>query len=119
MQEAVDLCTKEGFNRFIEKFQQGYLTLTGENGVNLSGGQRQLIALARALYKKPDFLILDEATAAMDSETEDFVFQLLRKRTDLGSLIITHRKDLIKKADVIYKLENNVVSLAEEGIIVK
>lgn len=116
LQEAVDLCQKEGFDYYIEKFQQGYLTLTGENGVNLSGGQRQLISLARALYKKPEFLILDEATAAMDTETENFVFNLLKKRTDLGSLIITHRKELIKKADVIYQIENNEVSLASVSI---
>lgn len=116
LQEAVELCTKEGFNQFIEKFQQGYLTLTGENGVNLSGGQRQLIALARALYKNPNFIILDEATAAMDSETEGFVFSLLKRKTDMGSLIITHRKELIKKADVIYQIVNNEVSLVSDSI---
>jgi ABC-type bacteriocin/lantibiotic exporter with double-glycine peptidase domain len=116
LQEAVDLCSQEGFDFYINKFQQGYLTLTGENGVNLSGGQRQLISLARALYKKPDFLLLDEATAAMDTETEDFVFSLLKRRKDLGTLIITHRKDLVEKADMIYQLKNNEVTLfADHG----
>jgi ABC-type bacteriocin/lantibiotic exporter with double-glycine peptidase domain len=116
LQEAVDLCSQEGFDFYINKFQQGYLTLTGENGVNLSGGQRQLISLARALYKKPEFLILDEATAAMDTETEDFVFSLLKRRKDLGTLIITHRKDLVEKADMIYQLKNNEVTLfADHG----
>lgn len=118
LQHAVDFCNQEGFDYYIEKFQQGYLTLAGENGVNLSGGQRQLISLARALYKNPDFLILDEATAAMDSETENFVFSLLRKRTDLGSLIITHRKDLVDKADVIYQIANNKVSLVDTTTLV-
>jgi len=112
LQEAVDFCSQEGFDFYINKFQQGYLTLTGENGVHLSGGQRQLISLARALYKKPEFLILDEATAAMDMETENFVFQLLKRRTDLGTLIITHRKELVEKADVIYELKDHHVAIA-------
>jgi len=118
LQEAAAFCSREGFDVFINKFQQGYLTLTGENGVNLSGGQRQLISIARALYKQPDFLILDEATAAMDTETEDFVFKLLRRRKDLGTLIISHRKDLVEKADRIYQLKNNKVMSMEDGVIV-
>jgi ATP-binding cassette subfamily B protein len=109
LQEAVAFCIREGFDVFVNKFQQGYLTLTGENGVNLSGGQRQLISIARALYKQPEFLILDEATAAMDTETEEFVFKLLKRRKDLGTMIISHRKELVAKADRIYQLKNNVV----------
>jgi ABC-type bacteriocin/lantibiotic exporter with double-glycine peptidase domain len=59
---------------------------------------------------------LDEATAAMDTETEDFVFSLLKRRKDLGTLIITHRKDLVEKADMIYQLKNNEVTLfADHG----
>lgn len=116
LQDAVDLCSQEGFDLYMNKFQQGYLTLTGENGVNLSGGQRQLISLARALYKKPDYLILDEATSAMDSETEDFVFKLLKRRKDLGTLIISHRKDLVEKADLIYQLKNNEVALIGDHV---
>jgi ABC-type bacteriocin/lantibiotic exporter with double-glycine peptidase domain len=118
LEDVIKFCEKEGFNNFIEKFQQGYLTLTGENGVNLSGGQRQLISLARAMYKKPDFLILDEATAAMDTETERFVFNMLREKQDIGILIITHRLDLVKKADKIYQLKNNMVSLVNEHQII-
>jgi len=118
LEDVIKFCEKEGFNNFIEKFQQGYLTLAGENGVNLSGGQRQLISLARAMYKKPDFLILDEATAAMDTETERFVFNMLREKQDIGILIITHRLDLVKKADKIYQLKNNMVSLVNEHQII-
>jgi ATP-binding cassette subfamily B protein len=106
-EEVIKLCESYGFNKFIEKFQQGYLTLTGENGINLSGGQRQLISLARALYKHPEFLILDEATSAMDFTTEDFVFEMLKKQRNLGVLIITHRKDLVLKADEVYQLKDN------------
>jgi ATP-binding cassette subfamily B protein len=62
-----------GFAAFIETLPNSYMTLAGEEGVNLSGGQKQVIALARALYKKPQLLILDEATAAMDSDVEVFI----------------------------------------------
>lgn len=115
-QDVLDFCVREGFHPYFEKFQQGYMTITGENGVNLSGGQRQLISLARALYKKPEILILDEATAAMDMGTEQFVFDLLRKRRDLAILIITHRKDLIRKADKIYELRNGTLSESFSGV---
>ena len=115
-QDVLDFCVREGFHPYFEKFQQGYMTITGENGVNLSGGQRQLISLARALYKKPEILVLDEATAAMDTETEQFVFDLLRKRRDLAILIITHRKDLIRKADKIYELRNGTLTESFSGV---
>jgi ATP-binding cassette subfamily B protein len=58
---------------------QGYMTIVGEEGINLSGGLKQLIALARALYKNPEILLLDEPTAAMDKKTEFFVMDLLQK----------------------------------------
>lgn len=116
-EEAVQFCESFGFNKFIERFQQGYLTLTGENGINLSGGQRQLISLARALYTHPEFLILDEATSAMDFGTEDFVFDMLKKQKDIGILIITHRKDLVQKADEVYQLRNNLIYKIERELM--
>ena len=108
--DVVKFCKQQGFHPYIEKLQQGYMTITGENGIRLSGGQRQLVSLARALYKNPDILILDEATASMDKETEDFVFQLLRRRSDLAILIITHREDLVEKVDTIYQLANKTIT---------
>ncbi len=117
--EVVEFCIREGFHPYIEKFPQSYTTITGENGLNLSGGQRQLISLARALYKKPEILILDEATAAMDADTEGFVFNLLRKRSDLATLIITHRKDLVGKADRIYQLKNRTVVPVEKAFVLQ
>lgn len=100
-----------GFEEFINNLPQGFATILGEEGINLSGGQKQLIALARVLYKKPQFLILDEATAAMDKKTEEFCIQLVSKlKNNMGILFISHRLETLKKyADIIYVLENGEI----------
>ena len=101
-------CQKYGFEEFIKDFPQGYATILGEEGVNLSGGQKQIIALARVLYKKPQLLILDEATSAMDRKTEKFSIELISTLKDkMAVLFISHRLETLKKyADTIYVLEN-------------
>lgn len=107
-QKVLKFSEKFGFDRFINSLPAGYMTLVGEEGVNLSGGQKQIIAFARALYKKPEFLILDEATAAMDRETEQFIVSILNKlKQSLGIFYISHRLHILKHfADRIYILEN-------------
>ncbi|GAB3575248.1 peptidase domain-containing ABC transporter [Spirosoma luteolum] len=105
-ERVVAFCRQYGFDRYFEHFPQSYLTLLGEDGVNLSGGQRQLVALARTLYHKPQLLLLDEPTAAMDRHTEGFVTDLLeRLRPSMGILLITHRTSLAAIADRAYQLE--------------
>ncbi|GFD83796.1 bacteriocin cleavage/export ABC transporter [Tenacibaculum sp. KUL118] len=106
-ENVVKFCQEHGFEEFIKEFPQGYATILGEEGVNLSGGQKQIIALARVLYKKPQLLILDEATAAMDRKTEKFSIQLItRLKEQMGVLFISHRLETLKKyADTIYVLE--------------
>ncbi|MBP6755502.1 MAG: peptidase domain-containing ABC transporter [Bacteroidia bacterium] len=101
-----------GFEPYFKQLPQGLNTLLGEEGVNLSGGQKQLIALARALYKKPQLLILDEATAAMDRNTEQFTIDLLQKvKQNCGIFFISHRLNMLKNiADTIYILENKTIS---------
>lgn len=114
--QIVLFCTAYGFNTYFERFPQGYFTLLGEEGVNLSGGQQQLVALARALYKKPQLLILDEPSAAMDRHTENFVLQLLqtyREKTKCAMLMVTHRWKIAKDADQIYILNNGTIT--EQG----
>ncbi|QTD36733.1 peptidase domain-containing ABC transporter [Polaribacter batillariae] len=106
-ENVVAFCQEYGFEEFIKDFPQGYATILGEEGVNLSGGQKQIIALARVLYKKPELLILDEATAAMDRKTEKFSIELISKlKENMGVLFISHRLETLKKyADNIYVLE--------------
>lgn len=103
-----------GFMPFMNSLPQSFLTLVGEEGVNLSGGQKQVIALARALYHQPQLLVLDEATSAMDRNTEQFMLQLLnRMRQKMGIIFITHRLHILKSiCDRIYILDNGVISSA-------
>jgi ATP-binding cassette subfamily B protein len=111
-ERAVAFCEKFGFNHFFESLPQGYLTIVGEEGVNLSGGQKQLVALARALFRKPSLLILDEATSAMDKNTELFVLNLIEKiKTESCVIMVTHRGNIERIADKVYQLQNGVSSL--------
>lgn len=108
-------CQAYGFDRYFLQLPMGYATPVGEEGVNLSGGQKQLMALARAIYKKPGLLLLDEATSALDQQAESFVLQLLQKlRADMAILLITHRPQLASLADRAYILEQGTVCLLSE-----
>ena len=87
-------------------------TLVGEEGINLSGGQKQLVAFARALYKPSKVLILDEMTAAMDRKTEAFICKLLKEiKKDHIIIFVTHRLETARLiSDQIVILEKGVVS---------
>ncbi|WP_409417729.1 peptidase domain-containing ABC transporter [Flavobacterium sp. PS2] len=106
--------TEYGFDFYFSQLPQGLTTILGEEGINLSGGQKQIIALARVLYKKPQFLILDEATAAMDRNTEQFTINLLQKiKKECAIFFISHRLNMLKNiADTIYILEDKTVSIS-------
>jgi ATP-binding cassette, subfamily B, bacterial len=101
-------------DEFIRTLPQGYDTPVGERGQKLSGGQRQRVALARALLKNPPILILDEATSAVDNETEAAIQRSL-ERVVVGrtSIIIAHRLSTVRHADVIYVLEDG--RIVEKG----
>lgn len=95
-------------DRFVKALPNGIDTEIGEKGALVSGGERQRIALARALYQQPDVLMLDEATSALDLSTEksimDSVIKL--KKKDLTIIAVTHRLDTLKAADRIIVIEN-------------
>ena len=101
-----------GFDVYFNQLPQGLATILGEEGINLSGGQKQIIALARVLYKKPQFLILDEATSAMDRNTENFTMNLFEKiKPNCAIFFISHRLNALKNiADVIYVLDKKTIS---------
>lgn len=109
---VVGFCQETGFHDYFMKLPQNYLTLVGEEGINLSGGQQQLVGLARALYRKPQLLLLDEATSALDRHTEKFVLDLLdRLKPDMAIVMVTHRSQSVQVADRVYFMENGVLNL--------
>lgn len=107
-------CVDHGFDRYFSVFPQRYDTPLGEEGITISGGQKQLIAVARALYRRPQLLLLDEPTAAMDPLMEEFVIQLIGKlKSEMTIFIVTHRARLADFADRVYHLQNGTVSQRE------
>lgn len=110
-QKVISFLHEFGFANFIDKLPQSTATLVGEEGINLSGGQKQMIALARALYHQPQLLILDEATASMDKESEQFALQLINKlKPKMGVIFITHKLHILKSfCDRIYIIEKGEI----------
>jgi ATP-binding cassette subfamily B protein len=97
-------------HEFIMALPDGYDTGVGERGQKLSGGQRQRIALARAILKDPPILVLDEATSAIDNETEAAIQRSLdRLVVGRTSLIIAHRLSTVRRAHLIYVLEDGQI----------
>jgi subfamily B ATP-binding cassette protein MsbA len=113
-QEIRDAATRAHALEFIEKLPDGFNTLTGENGVRLSAGQRQRIAIARALIKDAPILVLDEATSALDTASEKVVQAALETlRCGRTSLVIAHRLSTIENADRILSMQDG--RIVEEG----
>ena len=102
-----------GLDELIERLPQGYQTPTGERGLALSVGERQRIALARALLRQPNVLILDEPTSALDQEVETLIAENLRTEMKGKTLIvITHRPALAALADAVITLQNGTAHMA-------
>jgi ATP-binding cassette subfamily B protein len=122
MERVIGVCDKLGMTKFIEQLPHGFNTYLGENGAALSGGQQQRIAIARAFYRDPEILILDEATSSLDSLAETFVQNALRLLRDESRtvIVIAHRLSTISMADRVIMLDRGMVvedgSLAELSV---
>ena len=109
-----EVCRYVNAHDFIARMQDGYLTRLKERGENLSAGQRQLLAFARALYHNPRILLLDEATSSVDTETESLVQQALDKMlSGMTSIVVAHRLSTIQKATRILVMHKG--RIREEG----
>ena len=113
-EEIIEAATLANAHEFIMSFPDGYDTFLGERGLNVSGGQRQRLSLARTILQNPKILILDEATSSLDSESENLITEALQ-RVMVGrtSLIIAHRLSTVTNADRILVLRDGKV--AESG----
>jgi ABC-type multidrug transport system fused ATPase/permease subunit len=91
----------------VKNMPDGLNTLVGERGVRLSGGQIQRIGIARALYREPEFLVLDEATSSLDNDTENDFLNVIKNISGKKTIFfISHRPNVLKFCNVVYKLEN-------------
>lgn len=96
---------------FINSLKEGYNSMVGENGVKLSGGERQRIDIARNFIKNPDILLLDEATANLDSHSEHIIQEAISKISkNRTTLVIAHRLSTIKNADKIIFLDKGRIT---------
>lgn len=99
---------------FFERFENGLFTLLGENGRQLSGGEKQVVALARAIFNKPEVLIIDEGLSGIDIELEEFIFEIISNYADSHAVfLITHNMVSLMKAGFIYLLKNG--NIIEKG----
>ena len=108
--EITTACRNAGCEEFINKLPSNYNTMLDESGGGLSGGEKQRIALARALIKDPDFIIMDEATSSLDFITEQNIYDtIFNKLSSTTMLIIAHRLSTIRKCNLIYVMDKGEI----------
>lgn len=112
-ENLIDAAKSASAHDFIMRMSNGYATVIGERGVGLSGGQKQRISIARSLAKDCKILILDDATSALDMETEHQIQTALNERSGVTKFIIAHRVSAVMSADQIIILDNG--EIAERG----
>ena len=109
-EELQHILVQAGLHEFINTLPNKLETVVGENGIKLSGGEKQRISIARALLKKNPILIFDEATSMLDNETEEKIISiLLDSFKDTTIILIAHRLSTVKNANTIYVLNNGTI----------
>ena len=109
-EEIKAACVAADADEFVTSFPKGYDTDLGQGGVNISGGQKQRLCIARALLKKPKILILDDSTSAVDTATDARIRSALsHSLPDTTKIIIAQRIDSVKEADKIFVLDNGKI----------
>ena len=109
-EEIIEAAKKSFASDFIEKMPNGYDTLIGENGLRLSGGEKQRISIARAMLKESSIILLDEATSSLDADTEQKIQQALNLLTkNKTTVVIAHRLSTILNSDQIYVIDSGKV----------
>ena len=109
-EEIEEACRIAGADEFIGRLENGYDTEMGQGGVNVSGGQKQRLCIARAILKKPKVLILDDSTSAVDTATEARIREMLaRKLPDMTKIIIAQRISSVRHADQILVLDDGKI----------
>ena len=110
-EQIVAACKAADADSFVSSFPEGYQTMLGQGGVNVSGGQKQRLCIARALLKNPKVLILDDSTSAVDTATETRIRTALKDiAPDTTKIIIAQRISSVKEADMIIVMDDGVIS---------
>ena len=113
-EDVISAAILANIHHFIDDLPDKYNTMVGERGLKLSGGEKQRIAIARAVLKKPKIIIFDEATSSLDSKSENKILNSMKKISkDITSLVIAHRLSTISDADNIYVLDHG--NIIESG----
>jgi ATP-binding cassette subfamily B protein len=110
VEKVLEFCRRYGFDKHFSRLRHGGRTILGEGGIRLSGGEKQLLALARCLYRQPGLLLLDEPTSAMDTALHTWVMQLLQKvREQTGIIVVSHGGEWSAIANRRYCLDGGVL----------
>ena len=105
-EEVFEVARLSFCEEFIKNLPNKYETLIGENGVRLSGGEKQRLSIARAMMKKSSIILLDEATSSLDTETESKIQEALKTLTkDKTTIVIAHRLSTILNSNIIYVID--------------